>query len=120
MLLLGHQHYLMALIMWLFQVNEFLKELPIKALPGIGRALEEKLKGRHVKTCGDLHMISKVSMFNDVTSNVKNCFINSYQLYTHIFSSCMDSLYVILGGFSFVPLPPFSGISSKGCWAENW
>ncbi|KAI3695596.1 hypothetical protein L1987_78594 [Smallanthus sonchifolius] len=47
------------------KVNDFLKELPIKALPGIGRALEEKLKGKHVKTCGELRMISKESLQKD-------------------------------------------------------
>ncbi|KAK1423808.1 hypothetical protein QVD17_19117 [Tagetes erecta] len=47
------------------KVNDFLKELSIKALPGIGRALEEKLKGRHVKTCGELRMISKESLQKD-------------------------------------------------------
>nr|XP_043621063.1 DNA repair protein REV1 [Erigeron canadensis] len=44
------------------KVNDFLKQLPIKALPGIGRALEEKLKGKHVKTCEELRMISKESL----------------------------------------------------------
>ncbi|XP_076935359.1 DNA repair protein REV1-like [Bidens hawaiensis] len=47
------------------KVNDFLKEFPVKALPGIGRALEEKLKGRHVKTCGELRMISKDSLQKD-------------------------------------------------------
>lgn len=47
------------------KVNDFLKDLPIKALPGIGRALEEKLKGRHVKTCEELRMISKESLQKD-------------------------------------------------------
>ncbi|XP_024966568.1 DNA repair protein REV1 isoform X4 [Cynara cardunculus var. scolymus] len=47
------------------KVNDFLEDLPIKALPGIGRAIEEKLKGRHVKTCGELRMISKESLQKD-------------------------------------------------------
>ncbi|KAI7737612.1 hypothetical protein M8C21_019406, partial [Ambrosia artemisiifolia] len=47
------------------KVNDFLKELPVKALPGIGRALEEKLKGRYVTTCGELRMISKESLQKD-------------------------------------------------------
>lgn len=52
------------MLTWLLlQVNDFLKELPIKALPGIGRALEEKLKDRHVRTCGELRMISKVFIY---------------------------------------------------------
>lgn len=53
-----------------------MEELPVKALPGIGRALEEKLKGRHVKTCGELRMISKVFMFCTITYlNVKNALL---------------------------------------------
>ncbi|XP_071726230.1 DNA repair protein REV1-like isoform X2 [Rutidosis leptorrhynchoides] len=47
------------------KVNDFLYQLPIKELPGIGRALEEKLKGRHVRTCGELRMISKESLQKD-------------------------------------------------------
>ncbi|PWA92321.1 BRCT domain-containing protein [Artemisia annua] len=47
------------------KVDDFMEELPVKALPGIGRALEEKLKGRHVKTCGELRMISKESLQKD-------------------------------------------------------
>ncbi|KAJ9561161.1 hypothetical protein OSB04_006321 [Centaurea solstitialis] len=47
------------------KVDDFLKDLPIKVLPGIGRALEEKLKGRHIKTCGELRMISKESLQKD-------------------------------------------------------
>lgn len=42
------------------QVDDYLHELPIKALPGIGHVLEEKLKRRQVKTCGQLRTISKV------------------------------------------------------------
>ncbi|GAV62320.1 LOW QUALITY PROTEIN: BRCT domain-containing protein/IMS domain-containing protein/IMS_C domain-containing protein [Cephalotus follicularis] len=41
------------------KVNEYLCQLPIKALPGIGHVLEEKLKQRNVWTCGQLQMISK-------------------------------------------------------------
>ncbi|CAL5358073.1 unnamed protein product [Camellia sinensis] len=44
---------------WVFQVDDYLHELPIKALPGIGHVLEEKLKVRHIQTCGQLGMISK-------------------------------------------------------------
>ncbi|GAB4852853.1 hypothetical protein Ancab_017050 [Ancistrocladus abbreviatus] len=41
------------------KVDEYLIKLPIKALPGIGHVLEEKLKKRQVQTCGQLRMISK-------------------------------------------------------------
>lgn len=44
----------------MFQVEEYLNELPIKALPGIGHVLEDKLKRREVKTCKQLRLISKV------------------------------------------------------------
>lgn len=47
------------------KVEEYLHELPIKALPGIGHVLEEKLKRRQVKTCGQLRMISKESLRKD-------------------------------------------------------
>lgn len=47
------------------KVDDYLHELPIKALPGIGHVLEEKLKRRHIKTCGQLRMISKESLQKD-------------------------------------------------------
>ncbi|KAI3753074.1 hypothetical protein L2E82_25119 [Cichorium intybus] len=47
------------------KVNDFLEELPVKVLPGIGRALDEKLKGRNIKTCGDLRTLSKESLQKD-------------------------------------------------------
>ncbi|KAK3035760.1 hypothetical protein RJ639_033462 [Escallonia herrerae] len=45
------------------KVDDYLHKLPIKALPGIGHVLEEKLKRREVKTCGQLRMISKVPFY---------------------------------------------------------
>ncbi|XP_028095959.1 DNA repair protein REV1 isoform X2 [Camellia sinensis] len=47
------------------KVDDYLHELPIKALPGIGHVLEEKLKVRHIQTCGQLRMISKESLQKD-------------------------------------------------------
>ncbi|XP_063940791.1 DNA repair protein REV1 isoform X3 [Daucus carota subsp. sativus] len=44
------------------KVEEYLNELPIKALPGIGHVLEDKLKRREVKTCKQLRLISKESL----------------------------------------------------------
>ncbi|KAL5707124.1 hypothetical protein ACHQM5_025211 [Ranunculus cassubicifolius] len=44
------------------KVEEFLEELPIKALPGIGHVLEEKLKMIQILTCGQLQKISKESL----------------------------------------------------------
>ncbi|KAG5238755.1 DNA repair protein [Salix suchowensis] len=46
-------------------VDEFLYKLPIKALPGIGHVLEEKLKKQNVWTCGQLRLISKESLQKD-------------------------------------------------------
>ncbi|XP_065870416.1 DNA repair protein REV1 [Euphorbia lathyris] len=47
------------------QVDEYLHELPIKALPGIGYVLEEKLKKQNICTCGQLRLISKESLQKD-------------------------------------------------------
>ncbi|OMO73962.1 DNA-repair protein, UmuC-like protein, partial [Corchorus capsularis] len=41
------------------RVDEYLDQLPIKALPGIGHVLEEKIKTKNIRTCGQLRMISK-------------------------------------------------------------
>ncbi|KAK9176695.1 hypothetical protein WN944_028714 [Citrus x changshan-huyou] len=46
-------------------VDEYLNQLPIKELPGIGYALEEKLKKQNVWTCGQLRTISKDSLQKD-------------------------------------------------------
>ncbi|XP_024021251.1 DNA repair protein REV1 isoform X2 [Morus notabilis] len=47
------------------KVDDYLHQLPIKALPGIGRVLEEKLKQKNVQTCGQLRIISKDSLEKD-------------------------------------------------------
>ncbi|KAA8536245.1 hypothetical protein F0562_028723 [Nyssa sinensis] len=47
------------------KVDDYLHELPIKALPGIGHVLGEKLKKKRVQTCGQLRMISKESLHKD-------------------------------------------------------
>ncbi|XP_043710957.1 DNA repair protein REV1 isoform X4 [Telopea speciosissima] len=47
------------------KVDDYLRELSIKVLPGIGHVLEEKLKKRHIQTCGQLRMISKESLQKD-------------------------------------------------------
>ena len=53
-------------IVLLFQVEDHLSQLPINALPGVGHALQEKLKKQNVQTCGQLMMISKVLLFIDL------------------------------------------------------
>ncbi|CAJ2651067.1 unnamed protein product [Trifolium pratense] len=47
------------------RVQNHLSQLPINALPGVGHVLQEKLKKQNVQTCGQLMMISKVSLQND-------------------------------------------------------
>ncbi|XP_026394158.1 DNA repair protein REV1-like [Papaver somniferum] len=47
------------------KVDNYLSELPIKALPGIGRVLEDKLKTRFIQTCSQLRMIPKESLQKD-------------------------------------------------------
>ncbi|KAL0542076.1 hypothetical protein IC582_022165 [Cucumis melo] len=47
------------------KVDDYLNPLPIKDLPGIGHALEEKLKKRSILTCSQLRMISKDSLQKD-------------------------------------------------------
>ncbi|XP_058007455.1 DNA repair protein REV1 isoform X2 [Hevea brasiliensis] len=47
------------------RVDEYLHELPIKALPGIGYVLEGKLKKQNISTCGQLRLISKDSLQKD-------------------------------------------------------
>ncbi|KAG4110337.1 hypothetical protein ERO13_D13G043200v2 [Gossypium hirsutum] len=44
------------------RVDEYLDQLPIKVLPGIGHVLAEKLKNKNVRTCGELRLISKDSL----------------------------------------------------------
>ncbi|KAK4789684.1 hypothetical protein SAY86_016988 [Trapa natans] len=43
-------------------VNNYLHDLPIKSLPGIGYVLEDKLKQCNISTCGQLQMIPKESL----------------------------------------------------------
>ncbi|KAE8698588.1 DNA repair protein REV1 [Hibiscus syriacus] len=47
------------------RVDEYLDPLPLKALPGIGHVLAEKLKNKNVQTCGQLRLISKDSLQKD-------------------------------------------------------
>ncbi|XP_075504709.1 DNA repair protein REV1 isoform X2 [Primulina tabacum] len=47
------------------KVDDYLYRLPVKALPGIGHVLEEKLKKIQVETCGELRLISKESLQKD-------------------------------------------------------
>ncbi|VFQ72083.1 unnamed protein product [Cuscuta campestris] len=55
------------------KVKEYLHDLQVKALPGIGHVLEEKLRKRLVTTCGQLQMIPKEnkSIGADVNGGVR-------------------------------------------------
>ena len=44
----------------LLQADDYLNTLPIKALPGIGSTVSDKLKSDEVEYCGQLRNISKV------------------------------------------------------------
>lgn len=52
------------------KVDEYLNNLPIKALPGIGHTLGEKLKSRKVHTCGELRMVSKEALHKDFGTKI--------------------------------------------------
>ncbi|XP_038975053.1 DNA repair protein REV1 isoform X4 [Phoenix dactylifera] len=52
------------------KVDDYLNGLPVKALPGIGHALEEKLKSRQVQTCGQLRMVSKEALHKDFGTKI--------------------------------------------------
>uniref|UniRef100_A0A803NNP0 DNA repair protein REV1 n=1 Tax=Cannabis sativa TaxID=3483 RepID=A0A803NNP0_CANSA len=47
------------------KVDDYLRQLPIKELPGIGHVLQEKLKKQNVHTCGQLCLISKECLQKD-------------------------------------------------------
>ncbi|XP_057545804.1 DNA repair protein REV1 isoform X3 [Amaranthus tricolor] len=47
------------------KVDEYLLQLSIKSLPGIGHVLEQKLKKKGVQTCGELRMFSKEALQRD-------------------------------------------------------
>ncbi|XP_021750780.1 DNA repair protein REV1-like [Chenopodium quinoa] len=47
------------------KVDEYLLQLPLKTLPGIGHVLEQKLKNKGVQTCGQLRRFSKEALQRD-------------------------------------------------------
>ncbi|XP_041989924.1 DNA repair protein REV1-like isoform X2 [Salvia splendens] len=47
------------------KVDDYLFTLPVKELPGIGHVLEEKLKKKQIRTCGQLRPIAKESLQKD-------------------------------------------------------
>lgn len=42
------------------QVEEFLDQLAVGTLPGVGSVLKEKLEKQNIQTCRQLRLISKV------------------------------------------------------------
>lgn len=53
------------------QVDEFLGQLPVGSLPGVGSVLKEKLEKQNIQTCGQLCLISKVKHF--VVMDMSGC-----------------------------------------------
>ncbi|ESQ39557.1 hypothetical protein EUTSA_v10000766mg [Eutrema salsugineum] len=47
------------------KVEEFLDQLPVGTLPGVGSVLKEKLEKENFRTCGQLRLISKDSLQKD-------------------------------------------------------
>ncbi|KAL0915234.1 hypothetical protein M5K25_015637 [Dendrobium thyrsiflorum] len=47
------------------KVENFLDDLPIMTLPGIGHALGDKLRTRKISTCGQLRLVSKATLHKD-------------------------------------------------------
>ncbi|KAL6603600.1 hypothetical protein ACP70R_043961 [Stipagrostis hirtigluma subsp. patula] len=47
------------------KVDDYLKNLPIKSIPGIGRAVSTKLKSKEIECCGELRNISKDALQKD-------------------------------------------------------
>ncbi|KAK8925940.1 DNA repair protein REV1 [Platanthera zijinensis] len=52
------------------KVESFLDDLPIMALPGIGRAIGDKLESKQLRTCGQLRLISKKTLHKDFGAKV--------------------------------------------------
>ncbi len=44
------------------EVSEFMEDLPVKRLFGVGRKMEERLATMEVRTCGDMQKLSKVEL----------------------------------------------------------
>ncbi|GKB81138.1 auxin response factor 2B-like protein isoform X2, partial [Tanacetum coccineum] len=70
-------------------VDDFMEELPIKTLPGIGHALEEKLKGRHVKTSregenGELRVGVRRAMRQ---ANISSSIISSHSMHLGVLAT---------------------------------
>ena len=49
--------------MYLLQADDYLSNLSIKALPGIGHTVSTKLKSKEIEYCGQLRNISKVCWY---------------------------------------------------------
>ncbi|KAK8949785.1 DNA repair protein REV1 [Platanthera guangdongensis] len=52
------------------KVESFLDDLPITALPGIGRAIGDKLESKQLRTCGQLRLISKKTLHKDFGAKI--------------------------------------------------
>lgn len=44
------------------QIDAFVKSLPVKKIPGVGKVTAEKIHDRGIKTCGELQIFSKIEL----------------------------------------------------------
>ncbi|KAF7097687.1 hypothetical protein CFC21_099478 [Triticum aestivum] len=58
------------------KVDDYLSTLPIKALPGIGYTVSDKLKSKEVEHCGQLRNISKDALQKDFGKKISNMLWN--------------------------------------------
>uniref|UniRef100_A0A453SSB8 DNA repair protein REV1 n=1 Tax=Aegilops tauschii subsp. strangulata TaxID=200361 RepID=A0A453SSB8_AEGTS len=58
------------------KVDDYLSTLPIKALPGIGYTVSDKLKSKEVEHCGQLRNISKDALHKDFGKKISNMLWN--------------------------------------------
>ncbi|CAM0909582.1 unnamed protein product [Alopecurus aequalis] len=58
------------------KADDYLNTLPIKALPGIGSTVSDKLKSNEVEYCGQLRNISKDALHKDFGNKISNMLWN--------------------------------------------
>lgn len=81
------------------QVENFLDDLPITSLPGIGHALGCKLETRKIHTCGQLRQVSKV-LRKFTKLNIFSFFLGIFVLWWLLWNWCLNSIFSFF--FSYV------------------
>jgi len=79
------------------QVEEFLDQLPVGTLPGVGSVLKEKLVKQNIQTCGQLRLISKVKPIF-VVMDMSGCYsiVNIIVLLTsNCWATCEAKIFLI-------------------------